>query len=279
MNDSSAPPRTPKPSKPPMMPELAVEEVARNGPPAPAPSGPALPALPPYAGPPPGAEPPPQHHQPFGPPAVETRPRLPLRTMLVSASAALAVVCVIIFLVFRPTPPRKARSIGARLDLAAGDVTVNDATGDIKALSGTPLGSGATVTTAKGARALVRTGEGAALFLRGETSLKLLERGVDVASGEVFLEAPRVDGDALECTVGAYRVSASDAGVSIKRDGKDLVVYVARGLAILTSPGGRVEIGAGEQGVAKADAKPLVTSVAFWQDWTGGMGDQRGARS
>ena len=67
--------------------------------------------------------------------------------------------------------------------------------------------------------------------------------------------------------------------MSIKRDGKDLVVYVARGLAILPSPGGRVEIGAGEQGIAKADQKPLVTSVAFWQDWTGGMGDQRGARS
>src|SRR4029079_13497467 len=108
-------------------------------------------------------------------------------------------------------------------------------------------------TTAKGARALVRTGEGASLFLRGETSLKLLERGVDLTSGEVWLEAPKVDGDARECTASSYRVSASDAGVSIKRDGKDLTVYVARGLAILTSPGGRVETGAGEQGVAKAD--------------------------
>ena len=34
----------------------------------------------------------------------------------------------------------------------------------------------------------------------------LLDRGVDVASGEVWLEAPRVDGDALECTVGGYKV-------------------------------------------------------------------------
>src|SRR4029079_8368186 len=110
-------------------------------------------------------------------------------------------------------------------------------------------------TTAKGARALVRTGEGASLFLRGETSLKLLDRGVELASGEVWLEAPQVDGDALERTAPAYPVSASDAGVSIKREGKDLTVYVARGLAILTSPGGRVEIGAGEQGVAKAEGK------------------------
>jgi tetratricopeptide (TPR) repeat protein len=205
--------------------------------------------------------------------------RVPLRTIFFAVAAVMGVVAIILFLVFRPSVPRKARSIGARLDLAAGDVTVNDASGDVKALSGTPLGAGASVTTAKGARALVRTGEGAALFLRGETSLKLLERGVDVASGEVFLEAPRVDGDALECTVGAYHVSASDAGVSIKKDGKDLTVYVARGLAILTSPGGRVEITAGEQGIAKAEGKPNVTPVAFWQDWTGGMGDQRGARS
>ena len=234
----------------------------------------------------PGEQPPPQggpfRVQEQSPPnasAHAPKMRVPLRTMLFTAAAVVAAALVVIFLVFRPNAPKKARSIGARLDLAAGDVTVNDATGDVKALSGTPLGAGASVSTAKGARALVRTGEGAALFLRGETSLKLLERGVDVAQGEVFLEAPRVDGDSLECTVGSYRVSASDAGVSIKRDGKDITVYVARGLAILTSPGGRVEITAGEQATAKAEGKPAVTPVAFWQDWTGGMGDQHGSRS
>ena len=276
MNDSSAPPGTPK-----------LSNLTRTEPPRPAPPPPdASPygATPPGSAQPPGAEPPPQHTGHLMPRGTDGFPappalRVPLRTILFAGAAGVTALCIILFLVFRPTPPKKARSIGARLDLAAGDVTVNDASGDTKALSGTPLGSGATVTTAKGARALVRTGEGAALFLRGETSLKLLEHGVDVASGEIWLEAPKVDGNALECTVGTYKVSASDAGLSIKRDGKDLVVYVARGLAVLTSPGGRVEIGAGEQGVAKADAKPLVTSVAFWQDWTGGMGDQRGARA
>jgi Ca-activated chloride channel family protein len=238
-----------------------------------------------HGAPHPGEQPPPQggpfrmqdHPANVPPPAPKTR--IPLRTIAFAAAGVIATLAIILFVVFRPTAPRKARSIGARLDLAAGDVTVNDASGDVKALSGTPLGAGASVSTAKGARALVRTGEGAALFLRGETSLKLLERGVDVASGEVFLEAPHVDGDSLECTVGTYRVSASDAGVSIKRDGKDITVYVARGLAILTSPGGRVEITAGEQGTAKADGKPTLSPVAFWQDWTGGMGDQHGARS
>ena len=226
-----------------------------------------------------GAAPPPQGG-PYQVAQHDARPapRVALRTILFAAVGVMAAVALVLFVVFRPTPPRKARSIGARLDLAAGDVTVTDGSGDVKALSGTPLGAGAGVATAKGARALVRTGEGAALFLRSETKLKLLERGVDVAEGEVWLEAPRVEGDALECTVGSYKVSASDAGVSIKREGKDVTVYVARGLAILTSPGGRVEIGAGEQGVAKADGKPVVTAVAFWQDWTGGMGDQHGAR-
>src|SRR5688572_28433338 len=82
----------------------------------------------------------------------------------------------------RPPPPTQARSIGARLDLAAGEVTISDA-GDVKAMSGTPLASGATVSTGKGARALVRTGEGAAIFMRGETKLKLLDRGVDLSAG------------------------------------------------------------------------------------------------
>ncbi len=214
-----------------------------------------------------------------GSPTIAARRRVPLRTAIFVASAGFAALCTLLYLVYRATPPTKARSLGARLDLAAGDVTVGDTTEDAKALSGTPLGAGATVATAKGARALVRTGEGAALFLRSETRLKLLDHGVDLAAGEIWLDAPRALGDALECAVGTYKVSASDAGLDIKREGNDVVVYVARGLAILTSPGGRVEIGAGEQGIAKADGKPVVTSVAFWQDWTGGMGDQRGVRS
>ena len=310
MTDSSAPPGNPTPStKPTAAPaeEIEVNEASPltgRMPPLPPANLTARPPAPPLPGtalklphqqphvppalPAPGEAPPPQggpfHVQDSPranvPPAAAAPPmRVPLRTILFAAASIVALVVLVLVIAFRPTAPRKARSIGARLDLAAGDVTVNDASGDVKALSGTPLGAGASVATAKGARALVRTGEGAAIFLRGETSLKLLDRGVDLASGEVFLEAPRVDGDALECTVGAYRVSASDAGVSIKRDGKDLTVYVARGLAILTSPGGRVEITAGEQGVARGEGKPAVTPVAFWQDWTGGMGDQRSARS
>ncbi len=203
--------------------------------------------------------------------------RVPLRSVLLAAIALIAVGSVVLVYVLRPPPPRQARSIGARLDLAAGEVTVSDA-GDVKAMSGTPLATGATIATGKGARALVRTGEGAAIFLRGETKLKLLERGVDLASGEIWIDAPKVDGDALELRSGAYAVSASDAGMSVRKDDDGVSVYVARGLAILSAPGGRIEIGAGEQGVVKGGARPSVAGVKFWNDWTGGMGDQRASR-
>ncbi len=220
------------------------------------------------------------YRAPGGPPAPPgAARRVPVGRVLLGVAGLFAALLFGASYFIRPSAPRRARGIGARLELAAGDVTVNDAGAGARALSGTPLRAGAGVATGKGARALVRTGEGAALFLRGETSLTLLERGVDVASGEVWLEAPRAEGDAIECKVGAHRVSASDAGVSIKREGDGVAVYVARGLAVLTSPGGRVEIAAGEQGVAKGGGKPQVSAVAFWQDWTGGMAEPRGSRS
>lgn len=235
----------------------------------------------PVDGRPPPPEPPPTELVPRAappPPPLPLGRRVPLRVGIAAAAAAVAVVSLAVTLASQPGLPKRARTLGARLDLAAGEVTVEDTGGKGSALSGTPLGTGARVKTARGARALVRTGEGASIFLRGETALELRERDVDVASGEVWLEAPRVEGDALACTVGPYKVSASDAGLDIRRDGDDIVVYVARGLAVLTSPGGRVEIGAGEQAVAKAGGKPAVAAVAFWQDWTGGMGDQHAAR-
>ncbi|AKU95238.1 hypothetical protein AKJ09_01902 [Labilithrix luteola] len=241
-------------------------------------------------GPPAGGElPPPQapftqgpYRVPQGaepPPPARPEKRIPLRGILFGLFATVAVSSVVAAMIFKPPVPKKALKLGARLDLAAGEVSVSDPAGEIKAISGTPLASGAMVKTTKGARALVRTGEGAAIFLRGETALQLSDHGVSVDSGEIWLDAPKVDGEALEVKVGASTVSASDAGIDVRRDGKDLVVYVARGLAVLTSPGGRIEINAGEQGTAKAEGKPTLVPVAFWQDWTGGMGDQRGSRA
>lgn len=206
------------------------------------------------------------------------KPRIPAsrRWRMMGLTLAFLVCAVAVWLVFhRAGPAAPARAIGARLDLAAGDVTVTELAAATKALSGAPLAIGARIATGKGARALVRTGDGAAVFLRGDTEIVLLEHGIELAKGELWLDAPRAESDAIEVKLGEHTARASDAGLSVRRDGDDASVYVARGLAILTSPGGRIEVNAGERGVAHAKDAPKVSAVAFWQDWTGGMADQR----
>lgn len=205
------------------------------------------------------------------------------RPRFIAIAVGVAVACagVAAWLLLRSGPPSRARAIGARLELAAGDVAVTEGTTPSKTLSGAPLAIGAHVATGKGARALVRTGDGAAVFLRGETEIALLEHGVELERGEAWLDAPHSEGhegaQAIELQLGLHTVRASDAGLSLRRAGDDASVYVARGLAILTSPGGRVEVNAGERGSAHAKDAPKVEAVAFWQDWTGGMADQRSA--
>jgi len=235
---------------------------------------PEMPAPPPPPPPPPF---PPSRAAP--PPARPNALRLTPRTAVAAASLLVALAGLIVFVATRTPSPSKTRRIGARLDLAAGDVAVIDEGATTKELSGTPLAIGARVATAKGSRALVRTGDGAALFLRGETEIVLGERGFDLEKGEAWIDAPKVEGDAIECRLGKSLVSASDAGLSVKRQGDDVSVYVARGLAILAAPGGRVEINAGVEGASQGSGAPKLTPIAFWQDWTGGMGDQRGVHA
>lgn len=204
--------------------------------------------------------------------------RITPRLVLLLGGLSAALVVIIAVIVLRTPPPLRARIIGARLDLVSGDVAVTDQGTTSKELSGTPLAVGSHIATGKGARALVRTSDGAAVFLRDKSEIVLGERGFDLESGEVWLDAPHVDGDAIACNVGKIRVSASDAGLSIQRDGDDVTVYVARGLAIATSPAGRAEVNAGEQATVKGGGAPKLEPVAFWQDWTGGMGDEGGGR-
>jgi Ca-activated chloride channel homolog len=203
---------------------------------------------------------------------------IPLRTFIVLGGVGVALVVALVLVILKAPPPARARNLGARLELAAGQVTVKEDSSETQGLSGTPLATGARITTGEGARALVRTGDGAAVFLRGDTQVVLEPMGLSVEKGEAWLEAPRAEGEAIACRLGKDTVSASDAGLSITRDGENATVYVARGLAILTSPGGRVEISAGTQGTAAGDGAPKVTPVAFWQDWTGGMGDAHAVR-
>lgn len=203
-----------------------------------------------------------------------------LRKLVLAATLGAVVMAAVVWAIGRmKAPAQRGRIIGARLELVAGDVTVRDGEIASKALSGTPLGSGATVITAKGSRAFVRASDGTGVFLRGESEVMVADRSLSLEKGEVWLDASRVQGAPSSCKAGSHSLTAADSGMSVRRQEDQIAVYVARGLATLNSPGGRVEIHAGEQAVAKASEAPKVSPVAFWDDWTGGMGDTRASRS
>jgi Ca-activated chloride channel homolog len=172
-------------------------------------------------------------------------------------------------------PPVKASAIGARLELASGEVTLKEGDGWPSVVSGIPLPTGAELATGKGARALVRLADGSSVFLRGDSKVALEAGGLALQQGEVWLDAPPSERGGLAHKLGDVTVSATDAGLSMKRAGSDVSVYVTRGLAVITSPGGRVEVNAGEQATIAAAAAPKVAPLAYWEDWTGGMGDHR----
>ena len=195
---------------------------------------------------------------------------LSLRVALGLAVLAASVTALILS---RSAPPIAALHIEARLELASGDVTLKEGAATPTVISGQPLPEGAVLSTAKGARALVRLSDGSALFLRGDTTLALQRGGVVLEKGETWLDAPATDRTALAHKLGDVTVSAAEAGLSMKREGAEVRVYVARGLAVVMAPGGRVEINAGEQAVVSGGAPPKVSPVKYWDDWTGGMGD------
>ncbi len=183
--------------------------------------------------------------------------------------------CVLVFVATQRVPPVRAGVVDARLELAAGEVRLSDGERNTTLISGVALPQGAEVSTGSGARALVRLADGSSLFLRSDTKVKLLPEGADLLSGEVWLDAPPSERSAMQHKAGAATVSAADAGLSITNTGGETRVVVTRGLAVVTSPGGRVEVNAGEQVEIKGSDKPNVKPVVFWDDWTGGMGDGR----
>lgn len=183
------------------------------------------------------------------------------------------VLGLIIYLATREPPPKEAPPIQARLELAAGVVSVDQGEGAQRASSGVALLANATVTTDPGARALVRLPDGSTAFMRGKSSVKLAPNALTLSSGEYWLNAPPTDRDPLVHKVGDVSVSAADAGLSVKLTQDSAVIYVARGMAIVTGKGGRVEVNAGEQATVKGADAPRVAPLAFWDDWTGGMAD------
>ncbi|MBK9260162.1 MAG: FecR domain-containing protein [Polyangiaceae bacterium] len=183
--------------------------------------------------------------------------------------------CAVAFVATQRVPPVRAGVVDARLELAAGEVRLTDGDKSATLISGVALPQGADVSTGSGARALVRLADGSSLFLRSDTKVKLLPEGADILSGEVWLDAPPSERAAMQHKAGSVTVSAADAGLSIVNAGGETRVVVTRGLAVVTSPGGRVEVNAGEQVEIKGSDKPNVKPVVFWDDWTGGMGDGR----
>ncbi len=172
--------------------------------------------------------------------------------------------------------PTKAPPIQARLELAAGEVKVDHGRGFLRAVSGTALLEKAKISTGQGARALVRLPDGSSSFMRGSSELQLQADGVVLAKGEYWLDAPPAERDALVHRIGDVSLTAVDAGLSVKRTDAAVVIYVARGMATISAPGGRVEVDAGEQATIKGKTAPAVEPVAFWDDWTGGMADFEG---
>lgn len=183
--------------------------------------------------------------------------------------------CVLGILLGRTPKPVRSATIEARLELAAGEVRLTQGAASPTVISGVPLPSGAELATGKGARALIRLSDGSAVFLRGDTRIALGATGIELAQGEAWLDAPASERGGLVHKLGEVTVSAAGAGLSMKRDGDAATVYVARGLAVVEAPGGRVEVNAGEQALVTSKGAPTITAVSFWDDWTGGMADHR----
>ncbi len=197
-----------------------------------------------------------------------------VRPALLALAGILLVAGVIATVLRRETPPFRSSPIRARLELAAGTVTVSGGDqGPHAAVSGTPIRAGSKLETAAGARALLRLPDGSSAFLRGGSAVTLGDGEVTLTAGEYWLEVPALQRAALLHRVGDIAVSAVNAGLSLRRSGDGVGVYVARGMAVVNGPSGRVEVNAGEQATVAPGQAPAVAAVAFWDDWTGGLAD------
>ncbi len=175
----------------------------------------------------------------------------------------------------RTTTPEALPPLQARLELAAGEVTLLVGDTPTQVYSGAALPSDARIQAGDGARAQARLADGSAIFLRGGTLVQLGSDEVVIEAGEIWLDAPPTDAETLVYRVGAVTISATDAGLSIRKGSDDVTTYVARGLAVVSTDAGRVEVQAGEKARITGKGAPEVSPVSYWEDWTGGMADNR----
>ncbi len=188
-----------------------------------------------------------------------------------------SIVWVFLFAVFGcddSPPPDATAPLGSRVELAAGDVFLTGTETKERLITGAMLPSDASVSVGEGGRALLRLGTGTGTFLRGGSDIAISGGSVDLKKGELWADVPAAERDTGRFTAGKVTVTASDAGFDVRRGKKEVRVYVARGFAVVSSPGGRVELHSGERAVVKGDSKPEVGPVAFFEDWTGGMADR-----
>ncbi len=170
--------------------------------------------------------------------------------------------------------PEPTSPLQARLELAAGDVSLEQSGTTGPAFSGAALLAGSKIATGKGARALIRLSNGASIFMRDASNIILGTDAVELGGGEIWLDAPPTERQAMAHKIGEVTVFAVEAGLSIKKTAQGADIYVARGNATVSAPGGRVEVSGGEQACVSGSVSPLVKPVVFWEDWTGGMADR-----
>ncbi len=201
------------------------------------------------------------------------------RRWMIRALAALVVLGLggVLFATLGSKPPRRSENLQARIELAAGTVRVDSGQGPVPVVSGTPLRTQAKVTATEGSRALVRLSDGTGLFLRGGTTVQLASDGTTLEAGQLWMDAAAADRKPAVHHAGEVTVSAAGAGLELTRTGETVSVYVARGLATVEAPGGRVEVQAGERATVTGKGAPALKPVAFWDDWTGGMADHAAA--
>ena len=183
----------------------------------------------------------------------------------------------VLFAVIGGNPPRRAGTLQARIELAAGTVKVDSGQGAVPVVSGAPLHVDAKVTAGNGARALLRLSDGTGMFLRGGTTVQLAPDGTRLEAGQLWMDAAAADRKPPVHHAGEVSVTAAGAGLELTRAEGLVTVYVARGLAAVEAPGGRVEVQAGERATVKGNGAPEVKPVTFWEDWTGGMADHAAA--
>jgi len=172
-------------------------------------------------------------------------------------------------------PPKRSASLASQIELAAGNVTVKQEGGKSeRAIAGLLLRHGTEVKVGPGDRALIRMDDGSAVFLRHHTTVRLHPEGLTLLGGEVWLDTPAQDREPARYRAGEVSVSAAGAGLDIRMAGGQVEVYVARGLAVVSAPGGRSEVQAGERMMIVGKTAPKLSAVSFWEDWTGGMADR-----